>query len=240
MRPGGEAPPQSGCSPLHPFAPPPRRSTPARLRHGAFPRDLRRPASPSASSRCRWPWPSRSPPASSPSPAWSPRSSRAADLGARRLAVQIGGPAGAFIVIVYGIVERYGVANLLISTASPACCCSPGRLSGSARWCAPAGDDRGRLHQRHRAADPAVALRDLLGLSIAQAAGRLVRAAKRVAAAPGQLQRLCLRIGSVLRRADCSCGRGCSRARCPCRPQLVRHAPPYASPRACRARSSRW
>ncbi len=32
--------------------------------------------------------------------------------------VQIGGPAGAFIVIVYGIVDRYGVANLLISTAS--------------------------------------------------------------------------------------------------------------------------
>jgi SulP family sulfate permease len=32
--------------------------------------------------------------------------------------VQIAGPAGAFIVIVYGIVERYGVANLLISTAS--------------------------------------------------------------------------------------------------------------------------
>lgn len=30
--------------------------------------------------------------------------------------VQIGGPAGAFIVIVYGIVERYGFANLLIST----------------------------------------------------------------------------------------------------------------------------
>ncbi len=33
-------------------------------------------------------------------------------------AVQIGGPAGAFIVIVYGIVEQYGVANLLICTAS--------------------------------------------------------------------------------------------------------------------------
>src|SRR5262245_50771878 len=30
---------------------------------------------------------------------------------------QIGGPAGAFIVIVYGIVERYGLTNLLISTA---------------------------------------------------------------------------------------------------------------------------
>ncbi|WP_119154555.1 SulP family inorganic anion transporter [Caldimonas tepidiphila] len=31
--------------------------------------------------------------------------------------VQIAGPAGAFIVIVYGIVERYGLGNLLISTA---------------------------------------------------------------------------------------------------------------------------
>ena len=32
-------------------------------------------------------------------------------------AVQIGGPAGAFIVIVYGIVERYGLPNLLLATA---------------------------------------------------------------------------------------------------------------------------
>ena len=31
--------------------------------------------------------------------------------------VQIGGPAGAFIVIVYGINERYGLANLLIATS---------------------------------------------------------------------------------------------------------------------------
>lgn len=31
--------------------------------------------------------------------------------------VQIGGPAGAFIVIVYGIVEQYGLPNLLIATA---------------------------------------------------------------------------------------------------------------------------
>ena len=31
--------------------------------------------------------------------------------------VQIGGPAGAFIVIVYGIVERYGLANLILATA---------------------------------------------------------------------------------------------------------------------------
>jgi SulP family sulfate permease len=31
-------------------------------------------------------------------------------------AVQIGGPAGAFIVIVYGIIERYGYTNLLVAT----------------------------------------------------------------------------------------------------------------------------
>jgi SulP family sulfate permease len=31
--------------------------------------------------------------------------------------VQIGGPAGAFIVIVYGIVSRYGVASLIVATA---------------------------------------------------------------------------------------------------------------------------
>src|SRR3954464_13901739 len=30
--------------------------------------------------------------------------------------VQIGGPAGAFVVVVYAIVERYGVANLLLAT----------------------------------------------------------------------------------------------------------------------------
>ncbi len=35
-------------------------------------------------------------------------------LGGSR--VQIGGPAGAFIVIVYGILEKYGLANLLIAT----------------------------------------------------------------------------------------------------------------------------
>lgn len=35
-------------------------------------------------------------------------------LGGSR--VQIGGPAGAFIVVVYGIIEKYGLANLLICT----------------------------------------------------------------------------------------------------------------------------
>ncbi|MDO8298326.1 SulP family inorganic anion transporter [Lacisediminimonas sp.] len=35
-------------------------------------------------------------------------------LGGSR--VQIGGPAGAFIVIIYGILERYGLANLMLAT----------------------------------------------------------------------------------------------------------------------------
>lgn len=35
-------------------------------------------------------------------------------LGGSR--IQIGGPAGAFVVVVYAIVERYGVANLLLAT----------------------------------------------------------------------------------------------------------------------------
>lgn len=35
-------------------------------------------------------------------------------LGGTR--VQIGGPAGAFIVVIYGIIEKYGLPNLLIST----------------------------------------------------------------------------------------------------------------------------
>ncbi len=37
-------------------------------------------------------------------------------LGGSR--VQIGGPAGAFIVIVYGILERYGLPNLILATAA--------------------------------------------------------------------------------------------------------------------------
>jgi hypothetical protein len=50
--------------------------------------------------------------------------------------VQIGGPAGAFIVIVYGIVERYGVANLLISTACGRAAVCAGPAAAGQRWCA--------------------------------------------------------------------------------------------------------
>ena len=56
-------------------------------------------------------------------------------LGGSR--VQIGGPAGAFIVIVYGIVERYGLANLILATAMSgdvvSMCSSAGRLTPRSR-----------------------------------------------------------------------------------------------------------
>jgi SulP family sulfate permease len=50
--------------------------------------------------------------------------------------VQIGGPAGAFIVIVYGIVERYGLANLLISTACAGVLLFALGLLSWGGWCA--------------------------------------------------------------------------------------------------------
>ncbi len=70
--------------------------------------------------------------------------------------VQIGGPAGAFIVIVYGIVQRYGVANLLIATVLAGVLLLAPRLA-QARRARPLhpGLDRHRLHQRHRRADRA-------------------------------------------------------------------------------------
>ena len=49
--------------------------------------------------------------------------------------VQIGGPAGAFIVIVYGIVQRYGVSNLIIATAMSGVLLFLMGVFGSARWC---------------------------------------------------------------------------------------------------------
>ena len=49
-------------------------------------------------------------------------------LGGSR--VQIGGPTGAFIVIVYGIVVNYGVANLLVCTV----CCAWVHGSVSSRY----------------------------------------------------------------------------------------------------------
>jgi MFS superfamily sulfate permease-like transporter len=48
--------------------------------------------------------------------------------------VQIGGPAGAFIVIVYGIVQRYGLTNLMSPRRWPACCCSSWARCGSVHW----------------------------------------------------------------------------------------------------------
>ena len=75
------------------------------------------PASPSGWSRCRWRWRSRLPPASRRRPASTARSSPGSSisaLGGSR--VQIGGPTGAFVVVVSGIVAEHGVAGLFMCT----------------------------------------------------------------------------------------------------------------------------
>ena len=51
-------------------------------------------------------------------------------LGGSR--VQIGGPTGAFVVIVYGIVQKYGVDGLIVATSWPACSSSSSAPRSSA------------------------------------------------------------------------------------------------------------
>ena len=77
-------------------------------------------------------------------------------LGGSR--VQIGGPTGAYIVVVYGIVSRYGVANLVICTlGAGVILCGDGRAAARRPDPLHSGQHRHRLHQRHRRADPALA-----------------------------------------------------------------------------------
>jgi hypothetical protein len=67
-------------------------------------------------------------------------------LGGSR--VQIGGPTGAFIVIVYGIIMQYGYANLLICTMMA----GGADAHGQSHPIFPASADH-RFHQRYRGAD---------------------------------------------------------------------------------------
>ena len=50
-------------------------------------------------------------------------------LGGSR--VQIGGPTGAFVVIVYAVVQKYGLDGLASSSSPSACCGSAARSSSS-------------------------------------------------------------------------------------------------------------
>ena len=77
----------------------------------------RRRESSSASSRCRWPSRSPSRAASRRAAGCGPPSLPGfiiSALGGSR--VQIGGPTGAFVVIVYGIVQKYGIDGLTVAT----------------------------------------------------------------------------------------------------------------------------
>ena len=70
-------------------------------------------------------------------------------LGGSR--VQIGGPTGAFVVIVYGIVQRYGVDGLMVATLMAGVILVAfglARLGGGDQVHPVSG--RHRFHQRHR------------------------------------------------------------------------------------------
>ena len=156
--------------------------------------------------------------------------------------VQIGGPAGAFIVIVYGIVQRYGLPNLLIATALA------GVLLFVMGWF--------KLGALVRYIPVSIVigftngiavlialsqLKDLLGLAIGNAAGRLLRAGRRRWRAHiGSFNPYAFALGAAVPGRPRSCGRGCSQPGrlLPARPARAQRR--CASRRGCRARSSRW
>ena len=68
--------------------------------------------------------------------------------------VQIGGPTGAFIVIVYGIIARYGETGLIVATIMAGAILV--MLGASRSWARSSNSslpDRRRIHQRHRGYD---------------------------------------------------------------------------------------
>jgi SulP family sulfate permease len=73
-------------------------------------------------------------------------------LGGSR--VQIGGPTGAFVVIVYGIIAKYGLQDLLICTMMAGVMLiglGLSRLGSMIKFIPLSGDDG--VHQRHRDPD---------------------------------------------------------------------------------------
>ncbi len=72
-------------------------------------------------------------------------------LGGSR--VQIGGPTGAFIIIVYGIVQQYGEAGLLVATLMGGVLLVAWGFAGWARSSGSFPIRRGGLHSRYRRDD---------------------------------------------------------------------------------------
>jgi SulP family sulfate permease len=114
--------------------------------------------------------------------------------------VQIGGPAGAFIVIVYGIIDRYGFTNLLVSTVMAGMLMFVLGLFklGGADPLHP-GERRDRVHQWHCGADRAVATARPDGPGHRQDARRLLFATGRAGRCHRQLQPSCVRHRAGLR-----------------------------------------
>ena len=145
--------------------------------------------------------------------------------------------AGAFIVIVYGIVQQHGVAGLWISTSlAGVLLMLMGflRLGALVRFVA--GEHHHRLHQRHCGADRAVAAQRRAGLPIAKMPGDFFG---RMQAIAGHLAQWNLRAGA---------GAGLHAAAAWIWPRLMHHQSPLLrldgitvrTLRACRRRSSPW
>ena len=115
-------------------------------------------------------------------------------LGGSR--VQIGGPTGAFIVIVYGIVIQYGVANLLI------CTLMAGVMLLAMLDPLHPGIGHQRFHQGHCRADPAVADQGLPRSDHRSTAGGFFCADRRALERPAHHQLARGRAGRRLPAAD--------------------------------------
>ena len=125
-------------------------------------------------------------------------------LGGSR--VQIGGPTGAYIVIVYGIVAQYGLANLAICTIAAGVLLCHGRDADGRPHPLHPGVDRDRLHQRHRVLILLSQVKDFLGLDIAMPEEFFTRM-RAIAASLGKVDPVTLAVAVHLPGHRCGSGR---------------------------------
>ena len=89
--------------------------------------------------------------------------------------VQIGGPTGAFVVVIAGIVATYGVAGLFMCTMMAGACWS---CSGWPAWAAPSASSRARWWWASPTASPSSSrrtqLREFFGLTMTHMPGDFV------------------------------------------------------------------
>ena len=142
--------------------------------------------------------------------------------------IQIGGPAGAFIVIVYGIVERYGLANMLIATGCAGVLLFAARPAAAGTAGALCTDQhRDRVHQRHCRADRRSQIKDWLGLQVPKMPADFFAQLKVLGANIGSFNLYAFSLGSRVHPRRCCCGPGSG--------ANVRLSRPPSTCRACAA-----